>query len=199
MKTVNDSAVRCPLKTPPFENVFDDFYFKKNNYASSPKHHSGESKNISEQLIRGEPLPQWITYKHKKWKHIEDIYLSWEKGHLHNPQPTRKGDFFGYPAHLHSDLSILDQRFHIDFYAIGSWGLGSSLKEIRVYKNDALINRGGNGNAYIASFKQNLPLVISIEKNILLFGELKYDSEKAVLDIPISLWQNTRISQSEKL
>jgi hypothetical protein len=90
----------------------------------------------------------------------------------HNPQPTRKGDFFGYPAHLHSDLSILDQGFHIDFYAIRSWGLGSSLKEIRVYKNDALINRGGNGNAYIASFKQNLPLVISIEKNILLFGEL---------------------------
>ncbi len=189
MKIENNLSKRCPLKTPPFERVFEDFYFTKHNIGSSPKPPSAQDNSFDNQIVRGKLLPELIIYENKQWHFIENISLDWVTGHLHNPDPVRKENFKGYPAHFHTDLSILDEQFHIDFYGIGYWGLGSSLKEIRVYKNDTLINRGGNGNAYIASFKQNLPLVIPFENSILLFHKADYDSEKIALDIPISLWQ----------
>jgi hypothetical protein len=190
MKKTNKSSEKCPMETAPFKRVFEDFYFSKRDAGSYPNPPSEQDKNFDKQFIRGEPLPELLTYKDKGWKFIENINLVWEEGHLHNPKPIIKENLKGYPAHFHSDLSIFDEHFHIDFYGVSYWGLGSSLRETRVYKNGALIDRGGSGNAYILSFRQNLPLVIPFEDNILLFQKADYDNEKGELSIPASLWRH---------
>lgn len=187
----NPLVGQCPLKTPPFNGIFEQPYFTKHYAGYSPNRPSEQGEKLLAQMNYGKTIAEQLTYKNRKWKFVRDVDIDWKVGQLHCPEPILKSNFINYPAHFHSELSILGEHFHLDFYAVGGWGLGRSLREVRVYKYGALINRGGCGNAYIASFRQNLPLPVQIKNHLLLFHQTNYDNGKegGVLVIPASLWE----------
>lgn len=185
----SDSVNLCPLRTPPFERVFDDFYFNKVEYSHQIRPYSVEDRGLNKQITKWEALPRLISFKDKWWRLGKIFRNYWEEGLLHNKNSNGKMVYIsGYPAHFHTNLTVFDESFHIDFYGIAYRGPGSSLKEIRVYRGEELIARGGRGNVSFCGFVQNLPFVVPVEDSILLFQYFVHSFDKVDLDISISLW-----------
>lgn len=191
METIENLTDKCPLRTAPFERVFDDFYFDKSEHGCWIRRYSAKDRGTNKQITKWEVLPELIVCKNKWWKLSKVFNIHWEEGQHHN-QKTRKDLTYvsGYPVHFHTDLIVFDKRFHIDFYAIAYWAPGSSLKEIRVYKDEDLVARGGRGNVTFCVFVQNLPFIVPVEDSILLFHFSSNSFREVKFDISISLWRN---------
>ncbi len=187
MKKKIEFVRNCPLEAAPFESVFDDFYFNRNKTGSSPKR-SIVDEFISRQIKCCKPLPKLLYYQDKCWSFSKNVYPDWESGHLHLKK-TSKRFLHCSGAHFHTDLSIYDDIYHIDYYAIAYSGPRSGLSEVRVFQNGQLIGRGGRGHASICSFSQNLPFIVSGEDYILLFKEIERTPTETESKVYISFWQ----------
>jgi hypothetical protein len=84
METIENLIDRCPLKTVPFERVFDDFYFDKAEHSCSIRPYTTEDRGINKQISKWEVLPELIVCKNKRWKLSKVFNTLWEEGQHHN-------------------------------------------------------------------------------------------------------------------
>jgi len=132
-----------------------------------------EEREIEQQLRDRSTGP--FIHRGLEWHFVEKIDLDFQPGHFHLVKTQRHmGYYDGYPRHLHTDVRINGETFHVDFYGIAYYGPASGVHQLSVSKDKLLVDRCRWGFCY-AAFRLNVPLRIYAGGELILFQQPFYD------------------------
>jgi hypothetical protein len=113
-----------------------------------------------------------MTIGEEEWEFAEELEIEWQQGMFDLSDRHLGGYWEGYPFHIHGELDVGGERFHLDVYGIGEWNSGRSRIDILVYDRSLLVATGSKGNMMMASFGTNLPLTFPTKNGMVIIPDI---------------------------